>query len=49
MHGLEGGGGGVDLLEDDKGLASHLQVLQGDDVHDLTKLGEDCVKRFLQF
>jgi hypothetical protein len=48
LHGLEGGRGRVDLLEDDEGLTPHLQVLQGHDVQDLTELREDRVKRFLQ-
>lgn len=40
----EGIGGGSQLFEDHKGLTPHLHGLQGHDVDDLTKLGEEGVQ-----
>lgn len=49
LHGTQGIGGAVDLLEDDKGLTPHLQGAGNQNVQDLTKLREDRVQRLLQF
>ncbi len=48
LHGPDGGGGRGDLLEDDEGLAAHLERAQGHDVQDLPELREDGVERLLE-
>lgn len=41
-------GGGGKFFEDDKSLSPHLHGLQGHNVNNLTKLGEESVERSLQ-
>ena len=39
LHGSESVGGAADLLENNEGLAAHLQRLQGHDIQDLREKG----------
>jgi hypothetical protein len=45
---VDGGLGGLGLVEDDKGLALGLEVGLGDDVDDVAILGEDGAQGFLE-
>lgn len=48
LHGTQGVGGTADLLEDDEGLAPHLQAPRHQDIQDLAKLGEDGIQGLLE-
>lgn len=48
LHGAQGIGGAADFLEDDEGLAPHLQAPRHQDIQDLAKLGEDGIQGLLE-